>query len=211
VLDGGPAGMLDLFDQDWNVFGDHRIDLYYKHFHRLHPCVLPRKHLERLLEDESNRSHLKTLLLVMRSIGSLYAPSSRYHPQKIASRISPGTDPLQDAFSAQCLLLNSIALYWCGDEDSSREEMDRAIHIALSISMHTHAFAITYGMNNTVLQESWRRTWWQICVVDAYYAAMMHKTSALMCKSDITAELPCEEAEYETGVCLYLSFTAVTC
>ena len=141
------------------------------------------------------------LLTVLHSIGYLYTPMSQRSQERIANRISSGTDPVQDAFSVQCLLLNSIALYWCGEEGSSREEMDLAINIALSISMHSCTFATTHGLGNPVLEESWRRTWWQLCIVDSYYAAMLHQTSPLMRRSDVTTELPCEETEYEAGVC----------
>jgi hypothetical protein len=200
-VDPGSTSIQDLLDQDWIASGDHYIGLYYEHFHHLHPCVLPRKHLDKMLEDPSNHPRLELLLSVIRSVGILCSPFSQRRQEKIANRISAGIDPVQDAFSVQGLLLNSIALYWCGQEDSSREEMDLAIRIALSISMHSSIFAATHSLENPVLEESWRRTWWQLCIVDAYYAAMLHQTSPLMRRLDITTELPCEESEYEAGVC----------
>jgi hypothetical protein len=203
LFDPGSVSIQDLLDHDWNASGDHHLELYYKHFHRLHPCVLPRRELNRLREQQSYHPRLELLLLVMQSIGSLYALSNQHRPEKIAGRLAPGTDTLQDAFSVQCLLINSIALYWCGEEQSSREEMDLAISIALSTSMQSSTFASTHGMGIPALEESWRRTWWQLCIVDAYYAAMLHSISPLLIRSDITTELPCEEAEYKTGVCLH--------
>jgi hypothetical protein len=198
--DPGSTSIQGLLDQDWNVSGDHYIGLYYQHFHHLHPCVLPRKHLDKMLEDASGHSRLELLLSVMRSVGTLYSPFSQRRQDKIVHRISSGIDPVKDAFSVQSLLLNSIALYWCGQEESSREEMDHAISIALAIFMHKCTFATAHGLANSVLEESWRRTWWQLCIVDAYYAAMLHQTSPLMCRPDVTTELPCEETEYEAGV-----------
>lgn len=200
-LGPGSTSIQDLLDQDWNASGDHYIGLYYQHFHHLHPCVLPRKHLDEMFEVHSNSPRLELLLSVIRSIGTLYSPFSQRRQDKIAHRISSGIDPVQDAFSVQCLLLNSIALYWCGQEETSRQEMDHAISIALSISMHSCTFATAHGLENPVLEESWRRTWWQLCIVDAYYAAMLHQTSPLMCRPDITTELPCEESDYVAGVC----------
>jgi hypothetical protein len=207
-FDPGSASIQDLLDHDWSAAGDHHLELYYKHFHRLHPCVLPRRILDNLREQQSYQPRLELLLSVMRSIGSLYAPSSQHIPAKITSRVTPGSDPLQNAFSVQCLLLNSIALYWCGEEESSREEMDLAITIALSISMQSRTFASIHGLGIPALEESWRRTWWQLCIVDAYYAAMLHSISPLLIRPDITTELPCEEAEYESGVCLHLSWVS---
>lgn len=201
-IDPVSTSIQGLLDQDWNASGDHYIGLYYKHFHHLHPCVLPRRHLDKMLETLPNHPRLELLLLVLRSIGSLYSPFSQRHPEKITNRITTGIDTVQDASSVQCLLLNSIALYWCGQEQSSREEIDHAINIALSISMHSRDFATANGLESPVLEESWRRTWWQLCIVDAYYAAMLHQISPLMRRPDITTALPCEESEYEAGVCL---------
>jgi hypothetical protein len=204
LFDPGSVSIQDLLDHDWNAPGDHHLGLYYKHFHRLHPCVLPRSDLDNLREQQSYHPRLELLLSVMQSIGSLYSPLSQQHHERIAGRVTHGSDPLQDAFSVQCLLINAIALYWCGEEQSSREEMDLAVTIALSISMQSRNFATTHGMGIPALEESWRRTWWQLCIVDAYYAAMLHSISPLLIRSDITTKLPCEEAEYETGVCLHL-------
>ena len=200
-VDPGSTSIQDLLDQDWDASGDHYVGLYYEHFHRSHPFVLPHIHLYKMLEEPTSRQRLELLLSVMRSIGSLYSPMSPRSREKITNRISAGTDPRQDAFSVQCLLLNSIALYWCGNEEGSREELDLAISIALSISMQSCTFAAAHGMGNPVLQESWRRTWWQLCIIDAYYAAMQHRMSSLICRPDITTELTCEDRDYETGVC----------
>lgn len=201
MLDPGSTSIDDLLDHAWLPSSDHHIDMYYKHFHCLHPCVLPRKHLDKLLEQQSDHPSLELLLSVMQTIGSLYASSGQRRPEKVASRVTPGIDPVQDAFLVQCLLLNSVTLYWCGEEEGSREEIDLAIRVALSISMQSQTFARAHGMSSPAMEESWRRTWWQLCIVHAYYAAMVHDTSPLLCRSDITTELPCEEAEYETEVC----------
>ena len=47
--DPGSTSIQDLLDQDWNASGDHYIGLYYKHFHHLHPFVLPRRYLDKML------------------------------------------------------------------------------------------------------------------------------------------------------------------
>jgi hypothetical protein len=104
----GSTSIQDLLDQGWNASGDYHLGLHYKHFHHTHPCVLPRIYLDKMLEQPVNHKRLDLLLSVMQSIGSLYGPMSQCHQEKIGSRISPGTDPVQDAFSVQCLLLNSI-------------------------------------------------------------------------------------------------------
>ncbi|KEF53212.1 uncharacterized protein A1O9_10660 [Exophiala aquamarina CBS 119918] len=191
-------GLAELLD----ISRDPCIDLYYKHFHRFHPCVLPRRCLEKKLQDTTNQASLRPLIAVMRYVGSLYCQSDqadRLRGNANSIGVKTGRD-LQDPFMVQYHLINSVAQYWCGEAAQSREEMDRAISLAMDLKMHRQEFAVTYGQGDSVLQESWRRTWWQIYVVDAYYAAMKNATTFPTYDVDVTTELPCEEYEYESGV-----------
>jgi|SRR6266498_3840892 len=74
------------------------------------------------------------------------------------------------------------------------------LYIALDIGMHLREFAILHGNGDQVLEECWRRTWWQIYINDMYVASSSHfltwKTSSVV----TTVELPCEEHEYESRV-----------
>lgn len=190
-----PADLLD-------ISRDPCIDLYYKHFHLFHPCVLPRQCLEKQLQDTAKHPSLRPLVAVMRYVGSLYCQSDQADRLRgdVSSICMKAGQDLRDPFIVQYHLINSIAQYWCGEAVQSREEMDRAISLALDLKMHCQEFAITYGQGDPVLRESWRRTWWQIYVVDAYYAAMKNTTTYPTYDVDVTTELPCEEYEYESGV-----------
>lgn len=192
-------------DELLNISRDRCIDLYYKHFHRFHPCVLPRPWLEKILQDAIHRIRLRPLIAVMRFIGSLYCQSGQADRRREEANVvlAAQTQPhLQDPFMVQAYFINSIALYWCGEPDRSREEMDRAIRIALELNMQCQGFAVAHGEGDPVLQESWRRTWWQIYIVDAYYAAMKHESTYSAYEVDVTTDLPCEENQYSSGVCI---------
>lgn len=186
-----------------NISGDRCIDLYYQHFHPLHPCVVPRPCLERLLQDPAKHLTLRPLVATMRHIGSLYCQSCQAEQlrEEATSIIAAVQQHSRDAFMVQTYMINSIALYWGGDPVRSREEMDSAIHLALDLKMQCREFVLTHGEDDPVLQESWRRTWWQIYIVDAYYAAMKHAPTYSTCDVEATTELPCEENEYQSGVC----------
>jgi hypothetical protein len=202
---GESASLTNLWPTEpLNISKDPSIDLYYKHFHRFHPCVLPRQYLERLLQDSTKQMSLRPLISAMRFIGSLYSRSEQTDRlREEATRICIKTrQHSRDPFMVQYHLIISIALYWCGEAVRSREEMDRAICLALDLNMQCRQFAVTYGQGDLVLQESWRRTWWQIYVVDAYYAAMKHASTYPTYDIHVTTELPCEENEYESGVCI---------
>lgn len=190
-------------DELLNISRDRCIDLYYKHFHRFHPCVLPRPWLERLLRDTTHQIRLRPLIAVMRFIGSLYCQSGqadRLREEANGMLAAQTRQHVQDPFMVQAYFINSIALYWCGEPDRSREEMDRAMRIALDLNMQCQGFAIAHGEGDPVLQESWRRTWWQIYIVDAYYAAMKHESTYSAYEVDVTTDLPCEEDQYDSGV-----------
>lgn len=103
-------------------------------------------------------------------------------------------------FTVQSRLLFSIALFWCGSRQQSQSEMDAATRVALDLGMHRLEFAEQNGKGDAVLEESWRRTWWQVYIADAFFAAMARKSTFTTCNVDATVALPCEEEEYEAGV-----------
>jgi hypothetical protein len=78
--------------------------------------------------------------------------------------------------------------------------MDAATRLALDLGMHRQEFAEQNGEGDAVLEESWRRTWWQVYIADAFFAAMARANTFPTCNVDVTVALPCEEEEYEAGV-----------
>lgn len=183
---------------------DPLVVLYYKHFHGFHPCIMPQWSLHSWLQDPAKRATLDPLVAVLRFIGSIYGRSSgtpqlKGHCRNLLSHTQLPTDPVKGAFIAQSRLLFSIALYWSRDMDEARIILDQAINDALYLGMHHRKFASQYGGGDRIIEESWRRTWWQIYIVDAYHAAIV-RTPNFLARVDATVDLPCEESEYESGV-----------
>ena len=176
------------------------MDLYFEFFHHAHPCVLPRRFLERFLSDE----RAKLLLQVIYYIGSLFDPlvSSDILQDKVNSALSytrSGQKPTH-AFDVGAVLLYSIAIYWRQGSDEGTALLKESIFMASNLGMHRKGFASQNGQGDVVLEECWRRTWWQIFMADAHLAGAAH-TSALHTRDiEMTVDLPCEESEYETGV-----------
>lgn len=190
-----PAGPLD----------DPLIKIYYGHFHTFHPYILPRQHLQIFLQDPTKRPVLESLVSVIRLIGSIYGRSSDSPQLKEQARRchfdshSP-MDTLRKAFMVQSRLLLSIALYWSTDIEESRSVLDCALRDAFELGMYCREFAVENSEGDPVLAESWRRTWWQLYIVDAYYAAIRRSPQFLSQDVEATVDLPCEEREYESGV-----------
>ncbi|KAI0459096.1 hypothetical protein F5B21DRAFT_457178 [Xylaria acuta] len=182
---------------------DFLIKAYYKHFHRCHPCVLPQHHLQQHYDHDktSRQESISLLIAVMRFIGSLYVcPDSTPQLQdKVIEGFQAAQRLVPDPFLAQCHILYSIALYWSAEKIKAREEIDAAIRIALNLGMNHCRFASEHGGNDVVLQECFRRTFWQIYCIDAYYAAIKRSPTFPLCEVDVDTDLPCEEDEYESG------------
>jgi hypothetical protein len=204
-------------DQDWldsstlspaalpsppiDINGDLLLEAYYNRFHAFHPCVLPKRDLERLSHNPEIRSRLAPVLAVIRMIGAVYTRSPdlnqlRDHLHDCLLKAKPN-----DPFIVQARLLYSIPLYWQGDKVSAQQQMDSAISIARQLGMFQKEFATENGFGEPVLQESWRRTWWQLYVVDGFYAGTTKTTPFETKDIQATVELPCQESEYESGVC----------
>lgn len=178
----------------------HLIGLYYDHFHAAHPCVLP----QRILRDRLGETALQPLLLVMRYVGSLFdksTPSDPFHQsvQLAFFTIRSGIRALT-GFDVQALLLYSVAIYWCNEPDQGAQLLDEAIRIAVDLGMHRQKFAVRNGNQDRVLEESWRRTWWQIYITDAHIAGSTHTFPFRTARIDINVDLPCEEEQYEAAV-----------
>lgn len=196
-----------------NYGNDPLIDLYYKHFHGFHPCVMPRWHLHTWLQEPTKRATLDPLIAVIRFIGSMYGRSSgtpqlKGHCRNLLSHTQLPTSPVQRAFIAQSRLLFSIALYWSRDMDEGRSILNQAINDAFDLGMHHRWFATEHGDDNPVIEESWRRTWWQIYIVDAYHAAIV-RTAKFLARVDATVDLSCEERDYESGVSNRTTLSAI--
>lgn len=183
-----------------NIGDDALIDAYYNNFHGLHPFVPPRKHLIQTHHDASRRTSFKPLIASLRLVGYIYISRELSSPLREYLEVCLSRAPANDPIVVQCRLLYSIALFWHDYKDDAKREMDAAVKLALELQMFRKEFAAEHGAQDPVLAESWRRTWWMVFVVDAYYTGTLGTMNFQVINVEATTELPCEEAEYESGV-----------
>ncbi|KAL1611958.1 hypothetical protein SLS60_000181 [Paraconiothyrium brasiliense] len=149
---------------------------------------------------------LDFVLPVILYIGSIFARSVDSTPlaEAAAEAMKAGWDSpagfVPNPYFIQALMLYSIAVYWCDEPERGREFLDEAINGAFILGMHQRDFAEQNGNGDPVLEESWRRTWWQMHVTDVHIAGSTHTFQGLSVKLPITTDLPCEEQCYETGL-----------
>ncbi|PYI27558.1 hypothetical protein BP00DRAFT_450154 [Aspergillus indologenus CBS 114.80] len=150
-----------------DITHDAMVQLYYHHFHRSHPILLPRRALA-----SSVAQHIPDFIPdIMRYIGSHYASAPTLKDGFYQSAYTVLTAP-KDGFQAQGLLLLSILEHSHGREEAARRLLREAIQVAYSIGMQTQAFAPENSHGYPVLEESWRRTWWELYVTEGLMAAM---------------------------------------
>lgn len=188
---------------------------YYSFFHFAHPCVLPQWALKRRLANDSQP--LQALVAVLQYIGSVYAKSTlsaslkAEAEQAISTLATNGTgtgsgsgSAMFTGFDVQAVLLFSIAIYWGNEPEKSMTLLDRAIAMALQLGMPSKEFAYSNGDNDPLLEECWRRTWWQIYMTDAHIAGSTSTYPFRTSGMEMSVDLPCDEDAYESGVSPWL-------
>jgi hypothetical protein len=103
-------------------------------------------------------------------------------------------------FTVQALLLLAISVHCSNGFELARSLLDKAISIALEIGMQFNLFAAANGNGDPVLEESWRRTWWGMYVVDGVFEVIQRSSSFTLWNVTTDVGLPCEEKDYDSEV-----------
>ncbi|KJR81027.1 C6 transcription factor [Sporothrix schenckii 1099-18] len=191
-----------------NGSDDHLVDLYYAYFHRAHPFLVPRP----LYHAQQYPRYLQ---LAVQFVGSHYA--STKEGRSAGASPCQGTEVLRDratqilaladsmADSAaevnthrivamvQALTMMAIALHARHELAASDRAVARALQLAVDRGMHRRPFA---SSSRTVQHESWRRTWWELYIVDGYLTALHHRSVFRSGGIGANVLLPCEEDVY---------------
>ncbi|KAJ4012143.1 hypothetical protein NW766_007444 [Fusarium irregulare] len=170
------------------------IDYFYNYFHAGHPIVPPRETFISLAHETT----LEPLAAVMRWVGSLYIPACPHRGQLFqeAHKSVYRIDRRKDGFLVQALLLLLIGLDGQGLHEKSREILSEVEQIAIEIGLNTRSFASIHGRGMPVIEESWRRTWWELFIIDGLIAGIHKKTNFLLFDFASDVALPCEEYQY---------------
>jgi hypothetical protein len=134
-------------------------------------------------------------------IGGYFSPvASRDSLREAAAReIQHGDQATPEMVQAR--ILYAIALVAQDLLLEGQSVLDVAIETALELGMHRSEFAAAYAGTVTVLQESMRRTWYELYAIDGYMAALQRKSTFRTNTVDADVLLPCEDSTYESGMC----------
>lgn len=179
---------------------EHFVNAYFTSFHASHPILVPRTQYA----DQQYPEHLQA---VVKFIGSHYTQttSSDILGPPLAILLAEHHEKTPE--TVQALLLYAIALHARYEPMEAMPVLTMAANLAIDLGMHQSDFAATHGRGNPVLQESLRRTWWELYVTDGYLAAL-HRHTNFRCNTVATSTLlPCEDEAYSQGrvPCLTMS------
>jgi hypothetical protein len=183
----------------FRIDNERLLDLFFSHFWPSFPIILPLHHLRaRLLLHENHGTHC--LIPVLHWIGSLYAPWTPSEPfYDVAAEVMNEASLAHTPFNVQALVLFALAQYHSDMKTEARKSLDKAIDIALDLRMHERYFAQLYGEGGAVLEESWRRTWYVLYIVDQHFAVVSNSPFYTLLTVGNTVDLPCEDGAYEAG------------
>ncbi|CAG8888093.1 unnamed protein product [Penicillium egyptiacum] len=184
---------------------DPLIDSYYRNFHPLHPFLLPRMALTRLCQDPCKQPTFRPLIAIMRFVGNIMRSQEWSIPLKDHAEACFTKAPPTDPILVQCRLLYSIPLFWYEHKIDAKWQMETAMRLAIDLRMSDDEFLVKHGDNDSVVQECWRRTWWMLFTVDAYYAGTLGTMNFEVLNIGTTVALPCDESDYELGVSMVKS------
>ncbi|KFH41797.1 Conidial development protein fluffy-like protein [Hapsidospora chrysogenum ATCC 11550] len=172
-------------------------DSFYQNFHAAHPFVLPKDFIFRFAREGS----IEPLLSAMRWVGSLYidVPAARESLYDEAyQRVKDSHNP-RDGFLLQAHMVLIVGMDGAALNDKARELLIAAEKLAIEIAINTRPFAKLYGRGIPVLEESWRRTWWDLLVIDGMIAGVHRMTNFELFDIPADVALPCEEHQFLSG------------
>ncbi|ETN45593.1 uncharacterized protein HMPREF1541_09425 [Cyphellophora europaea CBS 101466] len=143
------------------------IDLFYKYFFGSHPFVVPQK-LYRQRPDTIPEG----LKACMRFIAAHYVPNHNLLALQKATAVIFTDQMPDDVYKIQALMLYMCAAFARYEQMQGGVALENAIRIAMQIGLNKHAFAATVEPHNAVMQESIRRTWWTLFIMEGLITAI---------------------------------------
>lgn len=155
------------------------LDSFYHHFFASHPFVLHRDHLLRIAKG----GMIEPLVAAIRWVGSIYIDISSAVRDSLldeACRLVGDPQRPRDDFLVQAMVVLMVGLDGNCQQDKAREMLNDVERLALEIDLNTRPFATLHDQGIPVLEESWRRTLWDLFVVDGMIAGVHRVTNFIL-------------------------------
>ncbi|KAL1969176.1 hypothetical protein VTN77DRAFT_430 [Rasamsonia byssochlamydoides] len=168
------------------------VDVYYSNFHASHPILPP----HRLLYRFNPPPYLEQ---VIKFIGAHFTPAASpetYRPAVLSSVVDQDPSPEK----VQALLLLAIVLHSRNERGEAGNCLAQAMDLAYELGMHRKSFAETMGDGDPTREESLRRTWWELFIIEGMLTALGVRSSFTASTVPLEVPLPCEERIYQDGL-----------
>lgn len=168
------------------------IDIYYTNFHPAHPILPP----HRLLYRFNPPPYLEQ---VIKFIGAHFTPaasSETYRPTVVSSVMDQDPSPEK----VQALLLLAIVLHSRNERGEAGNCLAQAMDLAYELGLHRKSFAETMCDGDPIREESLRRTWWELFIIEGMLTALGVRSSFTASNVPLEVPLPCEERIYQNGL-----------
>lgn len=170
------------------------LELYYFYFHNAHPILIPHAFLPQIQASTMPLA----VEAIMCYIGAQYNSFARRDPSHLqrlqAALFSPTAG--RNRFVVQALVLLGVVQRAQDRNDLAYETFGQALDIAMELGMNQASFARENSEGSPVIEEMWRRVWWELYINDAMLAATRQDGYSRMQAIEMDAGLPCEESSY---------------
>lgn len=164
---------------------NHLIDVFYGYIHPAHPFIIPRK---LYMQDPSILpGYLKR---AMRFIASHVSHRHGEDVGTISDIIN--TNMPADGFKVQTYLVLTIASYARCERGQGDMTLLQATNTAHQIGMQLEVFG---SSDAPIMQESWRRTWWELYTIASLIRVLTPTTTGL--DAAFHKVLPSEDSDYD--------------
>ncbi|RFU34515.1 hypothetical protein B7463_g1807, partial [Scytalidium lignicola] len=173
------------------------MEAFFHYFAPSHPFMLPKPNLLKLLKEKP----LGYIEAILWYVGSLYipeAPTASF--EREAERLVNLPTCPRDGFKVQAMLLLAIAFDGYLYRDKALQLLIEAQDLAFDLGMDKREFASMHGEGCVIMEESWRRTWWELYAIDGMIAGVHQKSIFRFYNVTSDVPLPCEETEYMSGI-----------
>jgi hypothetical protein len=171
---------------------DHLVNLFYTYFQPAHPILFPGS----LYASQIYPVYLRH---VVHFIGSQYSSSVCSDSLGAIAATGQGFDGPKTPLMVQARLLYAIALHGLNELGGFQSNLNQSIKDALELGMNEEGSPAAYGRQNLLEEESMRRTWWELYVIEGYMAAFWQKPDLSTCGINMDISLPCDEQIYNEG------------
>lgn len=177
---------------------DFLIEEFYTHFYPSHPFLLPK--LDMAQQKMNYPESVRQLLPIIKLIGTRYTETNQTGYYRAEADASMSKNSAKTGFTVQALLLFALFQEWSGEGEGAASTLQDARDTALEIGMQFKNFFCEGCRRTEALEESWRRTWWELYVIDALFAGVRHLTTFPLWKIDMSTYLPNDDKIYRDEV-----------